>query len=697
MKKIFLMALGAIVLQHSIAQVKVDRTKKPAAGPAPVVTFKDPVIYNLSNGITVLVVENHKLPKVSASLIIDAGPIKEGNKAGGLDLMGSMLGEGTKTMNKAEFDEAVDYIGADVNLSAAGGSASALTRYFDKAFALMADALQHPAFPQESLDKLKQQTITGLKSDEKSAKAIAARVSNALSYGKNTAQGEFTTEATVKSITLSDIQDDYKNYITPSRSYLTFVGDITPAAAKALTDKYFGSWTGNKLTLPSIPDAKNPDKTEIDFVDVPTAVQAEMTVGNLVNNPMNGSDYHALLLANHILGGGAEAKLFMNLREKHGFTYGSYSSIGSGRFQNVFKATAAVRTDKADSAVAEMIGEILNMRDGKITQAELDNAKAIYNGSFALGMEDPARSARYASNILINNLPKDFYRTYLQKINALTIEDIKRVSKNYFNETNSRIVIVGNASKIMPSLLRLGYPIKKYDRWADPVIDSVKTVNINETPKTTDKVSAYSIVEDYLKAIGGKEELKKITSINRDLSLEMMGRTFTGTDKNANPNKMSTEIKMGTTTVMKAVFNGTTGYQAQMGQKKDLTMEEIKEQNDDKGVIPQLYYATADYKLDYVGSGTLDGESTYRLKVTMPSGRVSVQQYSSKTGLLLQEETTSKQGDEDVPMTVSYSDYKKVGNITLPFAISRNVGGQEITFKYTAIKINEGVSDEDFK
>jgi zinc protease len=696
MKKIFLMALSAFVLQHSIAQV--DRTKKPAAGPAPVVTFKDPVIYNLPNGMTILVVENHKLPKVSASLIIDAGPIKEGNKAGVMELMGSMLGEGTKTQSKAEFDEAVDIIGADVNLSAGGGSASSLTRYFDKAFSLLADGLKNPAFPQASLDKLNQQTITNLKSGDKNAKVIAARVSQALSYGKNTAMGEFETEETVKSVTLADIQDAYKNYITPSRSYLTFVGDITPVAAKALAEKYFGSWTGKKLTLPSIPDVKNPDKTEIDFVDVPTAVQAEMSVGNLVTNPMNGSDYHALLLTNHILGGGAEAKLFMNLREKHGFTYGSYSQLGSGRFQSLFKATAAVRTDKADSAVAEIIAEILNMRDGKITQDELDNAKAIYNGSFALGMEDPSRSARYASNILINNLPKDFYRTYLQKINALTIEDIKRVSKNYLNETNSRIVIVGNGSKILPTLLRLGYPIKKYDKWADPVIDSVKTVNTNETPKTTDKVSAYSIVEDYLKAIGGKDELKKITSLNQAFTLDMMGRTFDGTDKRSAPFKTSVEIKMnGTMTVMKAVFNGTTGYQAQMGQKKDLNMAEIKEQSDERSTIPQLYYATADYKMEYVGSGSVNGENTYRLKVTMPSGRVSVQQYSSKTGLLLQEETTTKEGDQDIAMTITYADYKKVGNLTFPFSVTRNTGEQEIAFKYTSIKVNEGVTEEDFK
>lgn len=697
MKKLCLLALSAVLLQLSFAQVKIDRTKQPAAGPAPVITFKDPVIYNFPNGITVLVVEDHKLPKVSASLVIDAGPIKEGSKAGMLDLMGEMLGEGTKTMSKAEFDEAVDIIGADVTLNAGGGYTSALTRYFDKAFSLMADGLRNAAFKQDALDKLKQQTLTGLKSSEKSAAAIAARVSNALSYGKSTALGEFPTEASVKSITLDDIKTAYKNYITPSRCYLTFVGDITPATAKALTEKYLGNWTGVKLKLPVIADVDNPAKTEIDFVDLPTAVQAEMSVGNLVNNPMNSSDYHALLLANSILGGGADSKLFMNLREKHGFTYGSYSSVGSGRFQSLFKASAAVRTDKADSAVAEMIHEILEMRDGNISKEELATAKAVYNGAFALGMEDPSRSARYASNILINNLPKDFYRTYLQKMNAVTVEDIKRVSKNNFNETNSRIVIVGNASKIMPSLLRLGYPIKKYDKFADPVMEAPKEVNVTESAKTTDKVSAYSIVEDYLKAIGGKEEAKKVTSVSRDISLEMMGRSFEGNMKNMAPNKQSMELKMGAMTIMKSVFNGTTGYQMQGPQKKEMTMEEIAEQKDEKAIIPQTMYATSDYKLDYVGSGSVNGETTYRLKIILPSGKVSVQQYSSKTGLLLQEETTQKMGDQEIPETITYADYKKVGNLLWPHSITRNTGDQEFALKIINIKINEAMSDEDFK
>lgn len=698
MKKVIIVALSIVLLQHGFAQIKVDRSKKPAAGPAPAISIKDPVIFTLPNGMTVLVVENHKFPKVSASLNIDAGPILEGKRAGLVNLMGQMLGEGTTNMPKDKFDEAVDIIGAEVSLYASGGSASALTRYFEKAFNLMADGLKNPAFPQASFDKLKSLTITGLKSNEKSAPAIAARVNAALSYGKQTAMGEFTTEETVKGLILKDVKDAYKNYITPSRSYLTFVGDITPAAAKELTTKAFGRWSGKKLSLPVIPLVKNPAKTEIDFVDVPTAVQGELNVGNLVSNPMNNKDYHALLVANQILGGGAESKLFMNLREKHGFTYGSYSRIGSGRFQSLFTASAAVRSDKVDSATAEIFSEILNMRDGKITQEELDIAKAKYNGSFALGMEDPSRTATYASNILINNLPKDFYKTFLQKINSVSLNDLKRVSGIYFNENHSRIVIAGNGSVILPKLMRLGYPVKKFDRYANPVIDKAADVKGIETAKNTNSISASEIIETYLKAIGGKDEVKKVTSMSSVIGLDMMGRSFEGVEKKMNPGMQMLELKMGTMTVMKMVFNGTSGFQQQGPQKKDLSEKEIKEAQDDKGVIPQLYYITdGAYKTDYLGTGKVDDEDTYRLKVVMPSGRTSIQEYSVKTGLLLKEETTSIQEGADIPMTIEYKNYKKTGALLLPTEITRNAGGQEIPFKYKEIKLNKGVTEADFK
>ena len=477
MNKIFIFALAALFMQPAVAQ-KLDRSQKPKPGPAPAITFADPVTYKLQNGITILVVENHKLPKVNATFSIDAGPISESSKIGVIDLMGGMLNEGTTTKTKVQFDEAVDQLGADVSVAASGGGTSALTRYFDTAFLLMADALRNPAFPQPSFEKLKSQSLTGLKANERNAKAISSRVVNALSYGINHPYGEFETEKSINSITLEDVKSAYKKYVTPSRSYLTFVGDITPEKALALATKAFGSWKGNTLSLPVLTKVEDPTNTEINIVDVPGAVQSEITVTNLVALPLNSPDYHAVLLANELLGGGADSKLFKNLREKHGFTYGAYSSIGSGRFQTTFKANASVRNEKVDSAVVEILKEINIMRTQKVTPEELQNTKNLYNGAFALGLENPARMASFASTILVNNLPKDFYRTYLQEINAVTADDILRVSKKYFNYANTRIVIVGKQETFLQNLKKLGFTVKTFDNYATPVTTAAATVAI---------------------------------------------------------------------------------------------------------------------------------------------------------------------------------------------------------------------------
>jgi len=472
MKRVFILAFATLFIQSAIAQ-KLDRSQKPKPGPAPVITFADPVIYKLPNGITVLVVENHKLPKVTATYSVDQGPVTEGAKAGVNGLMGGMLNEGTTTKTKNQFDEAVDALGADVSVYSSGGRTSALTRYFDQAFMLMADALRNPAFPEPSFQKLKSQTLTSLKSSERSAKAISARVVNALSYGLNHPNGEFESEKTINSITLDDVKATYEKYVTPSRGYLTFVGDIKPEAAKALAIKALGDWKGSALSLEKLPKVSNTAKTEIDLIDLPTAVQSEITVTNLVELPLSSPDYHAVLLANQILGGGADAKLFTNLREKHGFTYGAYSSVGSGRFQSKFSATAAVRNEKVDSAVVEFLKEINVMRTAKVSSEDLQNAKNLYNGSFALGLENPERVAGFASSVLLNGLPKDFYRTYLQKINAVTADDILRVSKKYFGYDDVRVIIVGKQEVILPGLKKLPYTVNLYDKYAAPVTAAV--------------------------------------------------------------------------------------------------------------------------------------------------------------------------------------------------------------------------------
>jgi zinc protease len=695
MKKYIMIAAGALLMQYAQAQITIDRTKQPKPGPAPVLTIKDPVKYILPNGITVLVVENHSLPKVSASYLIDVGPVTEGSKAGAVNLMGSMLNEGTKTMPKAVFDESVEKLGADVSLNSSGGNASALTRYFKNAFTLMGQALKEPAFTQESFDKLKTQTITGLKANAKSAKAIAFRVGNALAYGKTHPNGEFETEEGIQALTLQDIKDAYSKYVMPSRGYLTIIGDIKPAEAKALATEVFGTWKGTKLTLPKLAEVANPTKTEIDVVDVPSAVQSEISVINLVDIKKNNPDYFPAILASYILGGGAESRLFMNLREKHGFTYGAYSQLGTGRFQETFDASASVRNAKADSAVTEILNEIKRIRTDKVSAEELSTAKALYNGSFALALEDPARMATFASNILINDLPADFYKTYLQKVNAVTADDILRVSQKYFNYDNTRVVVVGGAAQMLDGLKKSGYPVKLYDKYANPVTEGAQTAAVPN-------VNAADIIKGYIDAVGGATELKKVTSSVTTMDMSMQGMKLNVLQKKMAPNKETMTVTMGGNTVMKETFDGDKGYQQQGPNKKDLGADEIAQKKVFTSLTEQLdYLSNPAFKLAVKGIHKVNGADAYQISVTDPTGKTTTEYYDVKSKLLVKNESTTITNNVSINATVDFGDYRKVGNVMLPYkqTITQSANGQDQTFEMTVIdvKINTGVTADDFK
>jgi zinc protease len=695
MKKYIMIAAGILVMQYAQAQIQIDRSKQPEAGPAPVLTIKDPVIYKMPNGITLLVVEDHRLSKVSASFVIDAGPRTEGEKAGVINLMGSMLNEGTKTMPKAAYDNAVEKLGANVTLNSTGGFASALTRYFKSAFTLMGQAIKEPALTQESFDKLKTQAITGLKSQAKSAAAVSARVTNALVYGKTHPNGEFETEERIQKLTLQDVKQAYSANITPSRSYLTIIGDIKPTDAKLLATEVFGTWKGSTLTLPKLAIVPNPAKTEIDVVDMPNAVQSEIKVINLVNLPKNNPDYFPVLLANYILGGGAESRLFMDLREKRGFTYGAYSNLGTGRFQTTFQSSASVRTAKTDSAVMAFLNDIKSIRTEKVSDEELRNAKSLYNGSFALGLEDPARTATFASTILINNLPADFYKTYLQKVNAVTADDVLRVARKYMNYDNTRIVVVGNASQMLAGLKKTAYPVKLFDAYANPVTEGAKD-------KGTADVQPRDVIKNYIDALGGAAELKKITSSSVTMNLATQGMTLNVAEKKMAPNKQVMSISMGENVVMKNLFDGEKGYQQQGPNKKDMTAEEVAQKKVFTSLTEQLdYLNNPNFKLALKGIQKVNGADAYQIAITDPAGKTSTEYYDIKSKLLVKGENTTTTNNIPVMQTVELSDYRKVGNVMFPYklalTVSSNGQDQNMVMNVTDVKVNTGVSAEDFK
>lgn len=655
----------------------------PTPGPSPTINIKKPQTFSLPNGLKVMVVENHKLPRVVYNLTIDTAPYAEGSKKGVSELTGSIMGSGSKSITKDAFNEEVDFLGADINFSINGASASGLSRYSKRILELMAEGALYTEFTQEELDKSKAKFIEGLKSQEKSVPAVSSRVTDVLAFGKNHPYGEYVSEETLSNVSLADVKKFYSEYFVPGNAYLIVVGDVKFKDTKKMVEKLFGSWRKAEAPNQSYADPLNVQYTQINLVDMPNAVQSEIGLVNTVKLEMNSKDYFPVLVANQVLGGDFNSYLNMNLREAHGWTYGARSAIGGSRYVGKFRSSSQVRNAVTDSAVVEFVKELKRIRTDKVDPETLKSVKAGYIGRFVMQIEKPQTVARYALNIETENLPADFYENYIKNINAVTAEDVMRVANKYFLTDNTRIVVVGKASEIGPGLEKLKIPMFYFDKYGNPID---KPVSKKEVPTG---VTAKTVVDNYIKAIGGEKALKAVKSLTIVASGTVQGTPLELITKTTATNKQMVEMKAMGMTMMKQVVNEKGAYSEQQGQRRDLSAEEFAEKKAGTTIFQELAPAINSAKL--TGIEMMDGKDVY----VLVDGKTT-RYYDVTTGLKVAESQTIEQGTQKMTQITSYDDYRKVKDIKIPYKMSMNVG-IDIELNVTDVKINEGVTDADFK
>ena len=690
MKTKFYTILAFLFVTVSIT-AQIDRSQQPKPGPAPKISLEKPTEYELKNGLKILIVENHKLPRVSYNLTIDRDPIIEGDKAGVTSLLGSMLGNGTTNISKDDFNEEVDFLGARLSFGFSGGFASSLTKYSDRILQLLADAAMNPLLTSEEFGKEKDKLLEGLKSQAKSVDAVAGRVGGALSYGAEHPYGEFVTEETVNSVSFNDIQSYFTKYFGPNDAYLVVIGDVNTKKVYKRIKKYFGKWKKASDISSFVPEAnQNVEALEINFVDMPNAVQSNISITSNVKLKMSDPDYHAVLIANKIFGGGFNSYLNMNLREANGWTYGARSSVGTDKYISRFSAGAAVRNAVTDSAIVETIKEIKRFQSEPVEASALANAKAKYVGDFVLALERPSTIAQYAISTKINELPEDFYATYLEKINAVSIEDVQRVANKYFTADNARFIVVGKGSEVVANLEKLGIPIKYFDKYANP------TEKPEFSKPIPEGVTASSVMASYIEAIGGKAAVESVQTMLFNAEVTIEGAPFkpTAVIKAMAPNKSSMEMSIaGMGTIMKQKFDGTTGYAEQQGMKQPMSEEDVAEQASQKGLFPEAHY-TAD-EIELMSLSDLDGTDVYKIKVKGVSE--SFRYYDANSGLLLREEATEEAQGQSVTTITVHSDYRAVDGVMIPFGRKITAGPQVFGFNASEVVVNSGVTEADFK
>ena len=686
-----LVIISVIAISNSLT-AQVDRSIMPESGPSPEISFGQPKTFSLDNGLTVIVVENNKLPRASAQLSFDNPLIYEGEIAGVNEVLGEMLGNGTSSIPKDKFINEVDYLGASLSVSGSGAFASSLSRYFDRILELMAGAILEPLLTQEEFDRQRDLIKENLKAADKDVATAANRVQSLLTYGSEHPSGEYVSQESLDRIALQDTKDFFNNYAKPNNAYLVIIGDVDYEKIKSKVTGLFNNWESGSVSSSDFPAPSNPDKTEIIFVDMPSSTQSVVSVMNTIDFSKKESDYFAALVANRILGGGGAGRLFNNLREDKGWTYGSYSGIAeSYKTKGIVIAQAKVRNDVTDSSAVELLKELNIMKSDFVTDEELLSAKAKYTGTFVLSLESPSTIATFARNIKTQDLPEDYYNTFLANIEKVTKEDVKQAAQKYFMTNNTRVFVTGKGSEILKGLENIQYngenlAVRYFDKFGNET--ERPDYSVDET------LTAGSIIDNYIDAIGGLDKLNSVTSIEETYVADVMGSPFELYSLKSNKNQsLNTISVMGTS--QKIVVNQSSGFMEVMGQKIEITGTELEEAISNAALFTEtnLDYST----IELVGKTEVDDEAAYEIKVSDSKSLF----YSIKTGLKLKEVTTQEVEGNSIITENFYNNYEEVEGILFPMSINLVTPAMPIPgglfLNATSIMLNVETSDSDFE
>jgi len=505
------------------------------------------------------------------------------------------------------------------------------------------------------------------------------------------------TEASLKAITTDDLYNYYHDFFRPNVAYLVVVGDITFEKAQAEANKYFGSWEQKKARDLSYTTPLEPQGNVVAFVPLAGAVQSVIDVTYPINLKPGTQDAIVASVLNNILGGsGFQTRLMQNLREDKAYTYGSYSSISPDEVIGAFSAGASVRNAVTDSAVTEILFEMDRLVKEPVADSTLQTVKNIMTGSFARSLERPQTIANFALNIEKYKLPKDFYETYLQKLNAVSVADVQAMAKRVLRPSNAYITVVGNR-EVADKLTKFAASGK------------VNIVNADGTPfsdlkPAPDGVTAQTVIDAFVNAVGGKEVFALVKSYEQLGEMKVGPMTLNLSMKVKDNLKIASVFKMGDKEAMKQVFDGTKGVNIQMGMKKPMEADELIEIKMQMDLIVEANYEKYGAKAVLKGIGKVDDEEAYVMEVTRSNGDVVTDYYSVKSGLKLMSATLQGEGEEAVMAETRYTEYgtanvvdgKATRTLKYPSKFKQSAGPQSMEFIFTEMRVNPKLNDKDF-
>jgi len=425
--------------------------------------------------LRVFILPIHKQPMVTYRLLVKSGEIFDGSKPGLAALTANLLNKGTEALDAGEFAKKTDFLGISVEAGSSDDAmtvtATGLSKYSGDVLDFLRDVALRPAFRQGEVDKEKRKMVSNLTQKKMEPEDLAVRLRDKLIYGPHP-YGAYATPESVQSITRDDLVKFRNVHFLPNNTTLVVVGDVEPAAVITQVKGVFGDWKAGEAPALregnydiATKDGKLPrffldpfpsiQGISIHVVDRPGSVQSNIIVaerGVAKNNP----DVRELSVVNSVLGGGMSGRLFANLREKHGFTYGAYSGFVAKKLGGAFVATAQVRNEVTGPAVEQILNELKRISSEPIPEDELALQRSYLIGNFLMSVENDQRTAERLQEIDLFGLPEDFYKTYAKKLAALTPEKASEMAKKYIDPNNLVIVVVGEAKEIVPQLEKFG-------------------------------------------------------------------------------------------------------------------------------------------------------------------------------------------------------------------------------------------------
>lgn len=675
-------------------------TPPPPTAPRPY-EFPKVASRTLANGLKVFVVEDHRLPLVSASLQVLAGGAYAGpEKAGLANMTASLLHEGTTHHSAQDLARLADNAGGSLSASAGDDTATVgmtfMKSYANLGMELMADMTRNPAFSQEEIDRAMRQAQSSLAVSYSSAEYLAPQTAaRALLATHPYAYPGDGTPQTLRNIKRDDIVNFYKTYYAPGRAWMAVAGDLTPDEAFAMAEKYFGSWDAK-----AAPDAKLPappePKPQVVIVDMPNAVQTQIIVGHL-GVARNHPDYMALYVANQIFGGSFNSRLNMKLRANEGLTYGATSSLEPDRQTGTFQCSTFTRTEKTADAIRMLVDLLKEFKQNPSTQAEFDEAKAYLMGSFAVGIETAAAVAGRVLTTAVYGLPEDYYPQYRQHLQALTREQMAAALQKFIHVDKLTIVAVGNAKEFSKALEAYGPArvIKASD--LDLVAPDLVKSKAPSTATPESAAKAKKLVGDALNALGGQQKIAAIKDqvLTGKVKLTMGQASFDGDSEESvlYPAHYKMVMKLPVGLITESV-DGSGGWAAQGPSTQDLPpnmAEELRKSipTAGGGLGLLLSAAAGEAEVQAIDDTTVNwkkGEFEAKLSFD-PATHQLVKMVYSSIGMTGPAEAEVRLGD-----------FRTVDGLTLPFHETTLQNGQQVLDRTIAErKLNTGLKPESFK